>query len=817
MFLHHARLYVRAVSRYKFINIISLLVLAITLVICFYIYSYIDNELNYNTAIPRHEAVYLVSDVSQTPGRPPVQDERTYSFVADILRNRLNTVESVTRISGPHRYRARVADSDTIIENAYWTSDGFFSVFPLEIVAGDAVATLQQPNMVILTEGTARRLFGSAPAVGETIELNRRTRRTIGAVIKDLPRNTHFELEALLSDPTGRASTSVQPFTSTQAPAKFSITYVRVKDGILKNQLAEELASVVKDNIPSEFMGIATNINLEPVKLRDIHVSSGLQGRSLKPAANLTLLAAIGAMGLVLLMMASVTITTLASIQQSKRHIEFGVRKSFGATRSQTIVHLFGEALAFTIISIAIALIIISATLPYANKFLDTSLPFQIGNWKALVTVSGLALAVSALLSLPAAATAAVLKPITTLRGQLVAPHLTKRLRKVLIVFQFGMVVGLIFLASIMYRQTNYALSQGFQLETEQLLIIDDCTSAFVERVTQIPYVSGTACSSNAVFGIYDNLSSPVEGGSTVVTTPDGAREIFRGSRVDFGFLELYGISPISGRHFDKKRPSDSVTSPEMTTNPSIIVNETAARRLGYSDPDSAIGKSISWTRLIPALGGFPSLPSEIVGVVPDFTFRSISEAVPPTIYFVEPITFSSLTIKVQTTSLSETLDAIDKAWAAVKPGMPIHREFVDDYFSELYQSLERQTAIVLIIVASTSVIAVLSLIAIVLISATQKIREIGVRKSFGADQRAITNHILREFALPLSLAMLIVCPLASLAASRWLSTFSYRIEIGPFSFLSVALPALALSIIIIYTVIYKAAAMRPVDAIRYE
>jgi putative ABC transport system permease protein len=293
---------------------------------------------------------------------------------------------------------------------------------------------------------------------------------------------------------------------------------------------------------------------------------------------------------------------------------------------------------------------------------------------------------------------------------------------------------------------------------------------------------------------------------------------------VDPAFFGMFGIKPLAGRLFDDQHGEDNLLATDRATsaNPSIILNESAARALGYANPSEAVGATRYWSRVTARTGTYTLLdaqPSQVVGVVPDFTVGSIRNAIQPTAYFIDPVMSSVLVMKLDGKAIPETMRALEAEWKKVTRGEPIDGQgrFMSQIMNDLYADILRQTTLFAAFSAVAIVVASLGLLGLAVFTAQRRTREIGLRKVMGASRSDILRFISWQFARPVLLANLIAWPCAWFFMRRWLEGFAYHVDLGLLTFLAASGLALVIALITVSGHTLLVARARPAEALRYE
>jgi putative ABC transport system permease protein len=545
------------------------------------------------------------------------------------------------------------------------------------------------------------------------------------------------------------------------------------------------------------------------VPISDIHLRPG--GRFTRPSGDPKMLQALSLVGLLILLVAAINYINLMTARASRRAVEVGIRKVAGAGRVDLTLQFIGESLIYSLLAMLLACMLAELMLPTLNSFLDREISFQ---WSppVLASLLGATVLIGVLAGIYPALVLSAFKPASVLKGGVVQAAGAGALRQLFVLLQFGILIGLMIAAIIIHRQTAFGLQSGLRFDYDQMLSIvmpsepGYCThSAFSDGVRALPGVRGAACSGN-VLGNY---------GLQTYRAPDGREVTLRDGSVGAGFFELLGLKPVAGRFFSASEANLGLPDPrELPVDRTYfaVVNETAARQLGYADPQAALGKVF-----VSLTNNVPGMRHEIVGVVPDFARGSVRDVIEPA-FFSTGDSFFELDVKLRGQDVPRALAAIDRLWSQTAPiPGPIARRFFDQHVEELYRDLTRQGTLFTVFASITVVLAVLGLFGLAAFTVERRTREIGVRKAMGASTWDVTRLLLWRFVKPVLAANLIAWPLLAWFMSRWLQAFAYHIELPFWSFPVAAAVALAIAVVTVGGHSIKVARSAPVKALRYE
>jgi putative ABC transport system permease protein len=390
------------------------------------------------------------------------------------------------------------------------------------------------------------------------------------------------------------------------------------------------------------------------------------------------------------------------------------------------------------------------------------------------------------------------------------------RLRQALVIFQFGTLIALIVSTLTVQHQTQYAMQDRLRLPTNQIFVSGSgCPDGFRDSIQHLRGVLAAACSSGSAL-TYDRFSVVFDSGN-------GGTVGMRGAPVDYGFFELFGVQPSAGRLLSPDRGEDDLLrrrTDDGTQNPAFIINETAARALGYATPAAAINQYRMWSRILgislDKLKSNAPQSSQIIGVIPDFSVGSVREVIEPTVYYIAPDAMAFTVLKLDGHTIPETLQTVRQVWAKVSQ-IPFDGMFLSQRVNETYADIQRQTTLFSIFSGVAVVTASLGLLGLAVFTAERRTREIGLRKVMGASRWDILRFLGWQFAQPVLWANLIAWPLAYLGMHRWLEGFAYHVDLSPLVFVGASLLALVVALATVSGHALMVARTRPVEALRYE
>jgi putative ABC transport system permease protein len=797
--------------------VINILGLALGFSAVILIALFVRDEYSYDSFFPDHSRVYNVTEVVNPPGNGLLRIGVVASNIAGAMKLDFPEVEAVTRLAPAQvSLRHGGVDNSAFI---HWADPNFFDFFPLKVMAGNPGEALKKPDALVLTRKAARRYFGRDDVVGEALELNRQYTMHVGAVIEDLPSNTHFAVDVFAP---GIASFSALTLYDSARPDPDTLrpenvyTYVRLRAGARVSRLMAAMPGFALRHVTGSLGGqpVAKMYEFNLIPLTDIHLQPGSIA-DMKPHGDVRTLQTLTGIAVLILFVAGSNFVSMMTARAAGRALEVGVRKAVGATRRQIVVQFLGECLCYAALALVFAVLLVELILPMLNGFLQRDIAFDYVHEPLLgCALFGVWLVTGLAAGAYAAFVLSMFRPGAVLKGVVFLPGGSGRLRQALVIFQFGTLIALIVSTMTIQRQTQYAMQDRLRLPTDQIFVSNTgCPTSFRDAVTRVQGVLAATCSSGSAL-TYDRFSVAFE-------SRDGRLISMRGAPVDYGFFELFAVQPTAGRLFAPDRGEDDVLrgSPDGKVNPSFVLNETAARVLGYASPQSAIHEYKRWSRISfegDRLDESKGRSSQIIGVVPDFSVGSVRDVIEPTVYYVDPRRVSFTVLKLDGRTIPETMRAVKGLWDKTQ-NTPFDGSFLSQRVNELYADIQRQSTLFSIFSGVAVVIASLGLLGLAVFTAERRTREIGLRKVMGASRWDILRFLGWQFARPVLWANLLAWPLAYLCMHRWLEGFAYHVDLNPLAFLVASVLALVIALATVSGHALMVARTRPVEALRYE
>lgn len=803
MFQSYYKIGIRNLMKRKLYSFINIAGLALGMTAFFLINLYVWNERSYEDFHVNKDRLFRVTHQWFTNGEPDGHDATSPAIIGPDLRANFPEVLRYVRL---FKSSGVLANKDILFEEerTLFASEDFFTVFSFPLIKGVDSLVLREPFTMVVSESLAARYFGKEDPIGKTLRKNGREDYEIVGVFKDVPENSHLKFDALFSFSSYIRTSSPEDIEDmnfwwqdnfysyilldTQDPADF------------ESKLPAFIDKKVGKELTSENMSMA--FVLQPIT--GIHLYSDLHGE-LEPNGDggsnnfLVLVAAF------ILIMAWINYINLATAKSVERAREVGIRKVMGSIRGQLVGQFLVESFIISFVAILFTTLIVTLVLPHYATFVDRK--FDLSIFKS-TDVWMLASAIFLLGVICAGVYPAFVmsgfKPVSVLKGKFQTSSNGIYLRKGLVVAQFASSIILITGTFAVYRQIEFMRSSALGVDIEQVLTVHGPAvrdSAYVNRfitfrneLLEYPEISAVTTSAS-VPGRGPTVSS---GGIHQVSQDNTHGNSYRIVVTDNNFIYVFGLQLITGRNFSEDFDDEGK---------SVVVNETAMKLLGFTDPQKIIGEEITlWGR------------RKVIGVVKDYHQESLKKKVDQLIFEWNQQVGIYFSVKIKTKGpMQATLTKVEGKFKKSFPGNPFRHFFMDDYYNQQYQSDLQFGNVFGLFTVIAIVIACLGLFGLSSYSVVQRAKEISIRKVIGASVKQITVLVSKEFVLIVLSANIIAWPIAYFLMDRWLSDFAFRINLGLLSFLIPGAIALMIAIFTVASQSIKAAAADPVKSLRSE
>ncbi len=804
MFKNDMKMALRTIKKNKGYTFINMTGLAVGIASCLLILLFVQHELSYDRFHEKAERIVRVG-MKADIGTNSFEVADGPSPLAEALRNDLPEVVDSTRLFRIRQTFIQYEDKQFKEEDFIYADPNVFDVFTLSLIAGDPETALAQPGSILITPAVAEKYFGSLDVLGKVLHGEDDRSFKVTGIIRELPDNSHFHFDLMASS---------MGYPPSKAPDWFSngtFTYLVLDESATVTQLQEKLPALSKQYIEptiQEGFGMSFDKFLETGNffgfiaqpLLDIHLHSTADN-DWETTGSYNTVVIFAAIAIVILIVACINFTNLATARASKRANEVGIRKVVGSQRRQLVQQFLTESLFLSLVAFAIALVLVLTALPAFNKIMDKEISMAVlGTWYALPLMVASALAVGILAGVYPAFMLAAFRPVAVLKGKMQSSVRERRFRNALIVFQFFTTVVLFIGTIVIFNQLHFMRNKDLGFDKEHLVVIQnahmigDQQEAFKTELRKNPDILGAAYSATGPFmsltaQIYRKEGQDIQANYTLVNI-----------EVDHDYMDTYRLEMKEGRFFSRENSTDTSA---------IILNEAAVRALGIEVP--VIGKRLLWLT-------DEGISFTIIGTVRDFHMQSLHEAIRPMVMTLNrPVPMRLLSLRINPGETEKTLGFVEDQWKAFSPPQPVDYVFLDERFDRGYRS-EIQAGNVFSAFAGLAIlIACLGLFGLASFMAEQKTKEIGVRKVLGASVPGIVMLLSKEYVKWLVVANLLAWPLAYYAMHNWLQNFAFRTGLTVWPFLIAGGMALLVALLTVSFQSIKAALSHPIKSLRYE
>uniref|UniRef100_UPI00404898CC ABC transporter permease n=1 Tax=Roseivirga sp. TaxID=1964215 RepID=UPI00404898CC len=794
----------RSMMRQKFYSFLNLTGLAIGMAACIFIAIFVKEELSFDKHFEDSDKIFRIA------GNLKFGDNVfNLGFVPDpmakTVKEEFPEVENAARTRGDATILVSYNNNYFRQTNIAWADQEFFSIFSIPLLRGDRNHLLDEPNTVVITESTAKKIFGSEDPLNKVIRFNDELDIKVTGVIQDIPDNTHFKYNMFVTmlnraDARQNVWLSNNFTTYVKLNAKESKATVdgRFPDFLMKHfaeQVNQMMGIKLEDAVASG--ALAATYFLQPVE--DIYLYSNMDFE-LRTGGSIENVYIFSIIGFFILLIACINFMNMATARASVRAKEVGIRKVLGSLKSQLINQFLMESILSSFIAAIVAVIMVTLLLPSFNTLTDKQIVDPIfsmtGLWPYLLIST---IMIGALAGVYPAFVLSSFSPSKVLKGEVTQGKKAGWMRNILVIIQFSTSIFLIIGSAFIYNQLDYLQHKELGFNKDQILVINETQllgnqlqafktelerNPLVESVSVSGFIPATNIYNDSPF-LSENATSAEEGVSLQIWF------------VDQDYARTYDLKIEDGRFFSKEFASDSSA---------MVLNEAAIKRFGYTD--NPIGRRIK------ALNG--NNIYTIVGVVKDFHFKSMTEEIQPQVFFLGNSP-DNVSVKFKANMTNEVLATTKASWESFSGGKPFEYDFLDQIFADSFKNQIRVKTIFSVFAVLAVSIACLGLFGLAAYVTEQRKKEIGIRKVLGASMSTLLTLLFRSFTFLILISAVLAIPLAWWYMDGWLSDFPFRVDMNPLVFIGSALGTLFIALLTVGYQSMTAARRNPIENLRNE
>ena len=801
----------RNLKKQRFYTMINVTGLAVGVASCLVIMLYVINEFSYDRHFTDHDRIYRVQAEIKF-GDNHLRLAVTPAPLSEVLQKDFPEIEASARFWNSGTTIFRRAEDSFKEPNTVFADSSLFKVLDIPFIAGDPKTALKEPATMVISRKAADKYFPNEEALGQTLISNSGRSWKISGVMENMPSNTHFNFDFILSLVTIDYNRDGNWLSN-----NFN-TYIKLREGTDPKNLEAKFPKMIDTYVgPQAKQALGSDFTMENfrasgnifeytlIPITDIHLNSD---RIAEIGVNsdksyVYLFAAIAGF---ILIIACINFMNLSTARSANRAKEVGIRKVMGSFRSHLVKQFLVESILLSLFSFVIAIAIAWLVIPTFNELAlkELSVPFGSSVFWMLIALG--ALITGLLAGLYPSFFLSAFRPVNVLKGNVALGTKSGLVRGALVVFQFWISIVLVVGTIAVNRQLSYIQTKKIGFNKDQVIVVHDAYAlkdqlqSFKEEVEKDNVIkSGTISSFLPVAGTSrsDNThwpagKSPTEENMVSIQVWD----------VDYDYVKTLGMKIKDGRDFSKDFLSDST---------GVILNEAATRAFGYlQDP---VGKKIA-TFENAELKTYHY--STIIGVVEDFHYESLRENIGPVALFLKKSN-GSVSFRFEAKNTKDVINTVEAKWKKLGPGLPFDYSFLDEDFGKMYAAEQRLGEIFTVFAMLAIIIACLGLFALTAFTAEQRTKEIGIRKVLGASVSGIVVLLSKEFGKLILIAFVLAAPAAWYGITKWLESYEYRTEIGVLVYVAAGVSAFAIAWITMSFQSIRAALANPIKALRSE
>ncbi|HEX6223388.1 MAG TPA: ABC transporter permease [Chryseolinea sp.] len=791
-------------------SVLSITGLALATVSCTIILLYVGYERSFDNF--RANDIYRITYHAFQNEVETGKSAQVVPALAPAMRSDIPEVKSTARLAHTGVFMAdpvmQYGDKKFRETSIYFAEDGLLPMFSFKMLAGSAESPLARPDQVVISQSVAEKYFGGENALGKTLTFHRGERGpkeiVVTGVFEDVPLNSHFHCDFLVSFATLELN-----LDNDWDWGNF-YTYIQVQPGITGRSVESKIPDLLKKHIGkylTETEGDRMEFLLQPIQ--SIHLESKLWGE-LETNGDAGTVTFLNIIAIFILFIAWINYINFSIARSSENSKEISIRKINGSSRTLLIMQLMTESAVINLLAVGLSIIIIEATLPLLKLLVGIPASITFG-WANGLTLIGIFIGGTLCSGLYPAIYISRLNPVAILKSKISRSAISLTLNKGLIVFQFTASIVLIIGTITVFRQLTFMRDRELGLNLDHTIVVK---GPAVKDSTYQSMLSSLKNEAQKIRGIANfALSSSIPGEELHWWRDYSRNDAPQNSigcaivAIDENFFDLFDAKFTGGKNY-----------PDGTTawKDAIIINETAARELGFADPVLAVDQTILWHE------NDQHLPKTVIGVVRDFNQQSLRRKVEPIVFTLKKYVFAPwagefFSFKVNGTDTGASLNGIEKLWTTVFPKNPFDYFFLDDYFNAQYKNDDRFGVVFTVFSTLAIFIASLGLFGLTAYMTTMRTKEIGVRKVLGSSTFQLVSLLSGDYLKLVLIAFIIACPVAMILVEKWLAQFAYRVPISIWIFISAGMLCFLVALLTVSVKSWQSANLDPVKALKYE
>lgn len=798
MFKNYLKIAVRSLLKDKGYTALNLIGLTLGLTFGLFLFFYVTDELSFDRYHENADRIFRINSILQEPERSG-RIAITPFLLGPTLKKEYPEVEYAARLAQPENPKLLKKGELQFLEpKVYYTDSSFFDIFTYKFIAGDAKSALKAPNSLVLTKSLAEKFFQTTQnVVGKSLQGRNNETYNITAVIEDVPNNSHFRFNGLVS-----VSSLEKNFSDNWG--NFShYTYVLLKPNVSPAQLEKKLPALYEKYMAAIFAPFNVKITYLVQPITEIHLKSDFDNEP-EELGSMSYIYIFSAIAVFMILIACINYMNLTTARSARRSKEIGIRKVSGSLQSHLIFQFLTESVVLTLTSLFLSLVLIALLLPVFNDISGKTFTIQTLLRPSTLFGIGLIVIITGFLggSYPAFYLSGF-NPLNVLKGNLAKASTNAPLRRTLVIVQFTISMVMLISTWVVYDQLRYLQHKELGYNKDQVVVIDMPSINSGARSTMIKRMKAEFQKNPNVQSVSSSWYVPSSESQSVNLMEIEGKSGFTNYAIevygiDPSYLPTLGIQLVKGRNFTDLDRADSLRR--------IIVNEALVKKMGWSD---ALGKKIRYA-------GDSVNTAEVIGVFKDFHQKSLYNPIEP-MALVYRESNGSVQVKINAENIPNTLASIEKSYKTIFPQYLFRYDFLDQTFQSQFAADQQRGSLFTTFSLLTVLISCLGLLGLVAFTTEQRRREISVRKVMGAETGHIVTLVAKSFLYLVGISCLIAFPIAWYFMNEWLEPFPYKTDLQPLSFILAAALVLLITLLTVSFHTIKAALMNPVKALKSE
>ncbi len=808
MFWNNVKIALRNLRKNKVFALVNILGLALGLTIYVFGGLLVKYERTHDMFFENSDRIYTIGSIAAPDLNVGVDTfNATFTTVGPIIEAELQDVQLVAR-TVRSEYLLSVGDK-SFYEGLRFADASLLEIFDFDYIHGDSAA-LQDPSGLLLTETSAIKYFGRTDVMGETITFDNEFDFHVTAVIEDLALNSHLSSSIVMDD----GFSFVAPINGLNRMRDWDLagnwnnlsignmTYVLLPETLGEDWLNTQVDGIFERMVPDEQRQVIADLTVTPLQRANLAVWDMI---------GMPVIAVVSLLSFLVLVVACVNYTNLATAQSLGRSREVGMRKTMGAGQGQLLAQFLIESLVIAAIAMVVAIAALELLIPLFNNAASKSLTLDYLRtlpWLVLTT-----LFVGLFAGMYPAWLITRASPIEALRDTARKGKKGARMRSIMIGAQFAISAFMLAIVSIVFMQNEKVKDSSYVFPRSQIYTMDrlfvegikDRLDTLKYELEAMPNVASVAYSSQVPFEqnnsqVGVSLQPGDEAGHINLHTMDMSPE----------FLDVYDIPVLAGRNLDKNIANDVDEEDNESLN--VLINELALDALQFGSVNDAVNQR--FYRL-----NDEGVDTEyiVVGVVPTRNIVGLFNEEKPWMFSYDPENLRIGSIRITDGNIMDTVESIEDTWDRVVPEYPLQGRFLDEVFNDVYDILKFMNMALAGFAFIAFALALIGLFGLAAFMAAQRTKEIGMRKVLGASTAQIVRLLVWQFSTPVLWALIVALPAAYFASTQYLNFFAERIE-SPVLILVVSG---ALAVMLAWGTIaghaVRIARSNPIQALRYE